>query len=141
VGNAIVVWRKCPCNILPPKKARADADKKKARLAADVDRLRARLQNLADQAVAKQDEIRLQLQKQKMEKELDIQVGCLESCWFSDNTVVLDMDDAQEHCTGYPNLKFSSRRTTATLWWTIWSATEWVLLPVNEPVTCGVAES
>lgn len=57
-------------------KARAEADKKKARLAADVDRLRGRLQNLADQAAAKQEEVRLQLQKRKMEKELDIQVGC-----------------------------------------------------------------
>jgi len=55
-------------------RARAEADKKKAKLTADIDRLRARLQNLADQAAAKQDVVKQELQKKRMEKELELQV-------------------------------------------------------------------
>jgi hypothetical protein len=59
---------------LEAAKARAEADKKKAQLAAQVKRLRAKLGDLSDQAAAKQEAVKLELQKAKMQKELELQV-------------------------------------------------------------------
>jgi len=58
-------------------RARAEADKKKAKLSADLERMRQQLAGLAEQAVARQAAVKLELQKAKLEKELELQVSCL----------------------------------------------------------------
>jgi hypothetical protein len=53
---------------------RAKVDKEKAKLSADVDRLRQQLLGLSDQAAARQAAVSLELQHAKLQKELDLQV-------------------------------------------------------------------
>eukprot|EP00775_Hariotina_reticulata_P004273 gene4273-4526_t len=54
-------------------RARAESDKKKAKLTADLERMRQQLADLGDQAAAKQANVRLELQKAKLQKELELQ--------------------------------------------------------------------
>lgn len=54
---------------------RAKADKQKAKLSADVERLKQQLVGLSDQAAAKQAAVNLELQKSKLQKELALQVS------------------------------------------------------------------
>jgi hypothetical protein len=53
---------------------RAKVDKEKAKLSADVDRLRQQLLGLSDQAAARQAAVSLELQRAKLQKELELQV-------------------------------------------------------------------
>jgi hypothetical protein len=59
---------------LEAARARAESDKKKAKLTADLEKMRRQLEDLSEQAAAKQATVRLELQQAKLKKELQLQV-------------------------------------------------------------------
>jgi hypothetical protein len=60
---------------LEAAKERAKVDKEKAKLSADIDRMRQQLLSLSDKAAAKQAAVSLELQRAKLQRELELQVG------------------------------------------------------------------